>query len=321
MVSKIKKFSKIFKKVNGFTIIKQYANSGVLFFALLQIITQGTSKKSLEIVRNSVDNRIINRLRRQYSKDALKIKSMLDSKEFSYRKDNVVWVCWFQGIENAPDIVKSCIDSLRNHVYNKEIIVISCENYRKYITFPEKIQEKVDKGIISGAHLSDLLRLELLTNYGGSWVDATVYFSDDNYPNFIFDSDLFLYQKLKPALDGNPLVISNWFITSRANHPLLLMTKELLYSYWSKNNSIIHYFIFHMFFQIATEHYPDEWRKVIPSSSSVPHSLLLRLFDDYNEYLWNGITNQTSVHKLTYKFTNDDTQQLDTFYRKIIRKH
>ena len=39
--------------------------------------------------------------------------------------------------------------------------------------------------------MSDLLRLELLTKYGGTWVDATVYFSDDNLPNFFFDSDLF----------------------------------------------------------------------------------------------------------------------------------
>lgn len=320
MIGSIKKFLKIFKKVNGFAVIKQYTRSGVLFFALFQILTQGTSKKSLEIVRNSVDNKVLNRLRRKYAKDALKIKSLIDSKEYSYRKENVVWVCWFQGIENAPDVVKTCIESLRNNVHNKDIVVISSNNYREYITFPPTIQEKVDKGIISGAHLSDLLRLELLTNYGGSWVDATVYFSDDNYPNFFFDSDFFLFQKLKPALDGNPLVISNWFITSKANHPLLLMTKELLYSYWSKNNTTIHYFVFHMFFQIATEHYPNEWGQVIPASSSAPHSLLLRLFDDYNEYMWDGISKQSSIHKLTYKFTTVDTQRLGTFYRKIIRK-
>lgn len=321
MISSIRNFSKIFKKVNGFTVVKQYSRSRVLFFSLFQILTQGSSKKSLEIVRNSVDNKVLNRLRRQYSKEALKIKSLIESKDYPYRKDNVVWVCWFQGIENAPDVVKTCIESLRNNVHSKDIVVISSKNYKKYITFPPTIQEKVDKGIISGAHLSDLIRLELLTNYGGSWVDATVYFSDDNYPNFFFESDFFLFQKLKPALDGNPLVISNWFITSRANHPLLLMTKELLYSYWTNKNNIIHYFIFHMFFQIATEHYPDEWRKVIPASSSTPHSLLLRLFDNYNEYMWDGILKQSSIHKLTYKFTKDDAERLHTFYRKIIRKH
>ncbi|CAD0147620.1 Capsular polysaccharide synthesis protein [Streptococcus thermophilus] len=320
MINSFKKILNIFKKVNGFKVIKQYAKSRVLIFAVFQILSQGTSKKSLEIVRNSVDNKIINRLRKNYKREAIRIKTSIDAKKCSYRKDNVIWVCWFQGIENAPDIVKICIESLKRNIKSKDIIVITYENYRDYVTFPIFIQEKIDNGIISGAHMSDLLRLELLTKYGGTWVDATVYFSDDNFPNFFFDSDLFLFQKLKPALDGNPLAISNWFITSKANHPLLCMTKELLYSYWLKNNEVIHYFIFHMFFQIATEHYPNEWGRVIPTSSSAPHSLLLRLFDDYNEYLWDGISKQSSIHKLTYKFTTVDTQRLGTFYRKIIRK-
>ena len=66
MINSFKNFLNIFKKINGFNVIKQYAKSRVLIFALFQILTQGTSKKSLEIVRNSVDNKIINRLRKKY---------------------------------------------------------------------------------------------------------------------------------------------------------------------------------------------------------------------------------------------------------------
>lgn len=305
MINSFKNFLNIFKKINGFNVIKQYAKSRVLIFALFQILAQGTSKKSLEIVRNSVDNKIINRLRKKYKSEAIRIKTSIDAKKFSYRKDNVIWVCWFQGIENAPDIVKICFESLKRNIQSKEIIVITSENYRDYVTFPIFIQEKIDNGIISGAHMSDLLRLELLTKFGGTWVDATVYFSDDNLPNLFFDSDLFLFQKLKPALDGNPLAISNWFLTSKANHPLLCMTKELLYSYWSKNNTTIHYFIFHMFFQIATEYYPEEWKLVVPATSSTTHILLLRLFDSFNEEMWTSIVSQTSIHKLTYKYDSN----------------
>ena len=60
MINSFKNFLNIFKKINGFNVIKQYAKSRVLIFALFQILAQGNSKKSLEIVRNSVDNKIIN---------------------------------------------------------------------------------------------------------------------------------------------------------------------------------------------------------------------------------------------------------------------
>lgn len=29
-------------------------------------------------------------------------------------KERTIWICWFQGIDNAPLIVKKCIQSIRN---------------------------------------------------------------------------------------------------------------------------------------------------------------------------------------------------------------
>lgn len=310
--------SKLFKNVNGFKVLKNYFKNGVLIFALLQILFQGKSKKSLEIVRNSVDNKILKRLRKRYKKEAVRISKEIAGSNLSYKKDDIIWICWFEGVENAPEIVQTCINSVKKNVKNRKIQVITSANYKNFVTFPEIISKKIETGVIFGAHLSDLIRLELLTKYGGTWIDATVYFSNNNYLSYFFDSDFFLFQKLKPALDGNPLTISNWFITSKANHPLLVMTKELLYVYWKKHNEIIHYFIFHLFFQISTEYYSEEWQKVIPTTSSTPHLLLTRLFDNYDEVIWNGIMQQTSIHKLTYKFSKNDIQQKHTFYRKII---
>ena len=59
-------FGSLFKKVNGKKVLKEYAQSHVLFHALLLTVVEGTSKKSLEIVRESVSNKVVGRLRRQY---------------------------------------------------------------------------------------------------------------------------------------------------------------------------------------------------------------------------------------------------------------
>ncbi|SDQ08207.1 Capsular polysaccharide synthesis protein [Streptococcus equinus] len=320
MNKKNNSFSKIFKKVDGFNIIKQYLKSGVLFFAIFQILSQGFSKKSLEIVRNSVDNKILKKFRRKYTSYIINNKQRILKNSIERKSSNKVWVMWLQGIENAPDIVKVCYKSLISNLSDREIILLTEDNYREYVTFPDYIQNKIDKGMIGNAHMSDLLRLELLEKYGGTWIDATVFISDKNIPDYILNSDFFMYQKLKPALDGNPLSVSNWLITSTTYNPILMMTKELLYEYWKKHDSAIHYFIFHMFFQLVIENFEDEWKKVVPVSSSTPHILLLRLFDSYDDRIMEGILYQSSIHKLTYKFSKSDIEKARTFYKKILEE-
>lgn len=319
MHNKISRFSKIFKKVDGFKVLKQYMKSGVFFFAVFQVLSQGFSKKSLELVRNSVDNKILGKLRKRYKSfiDFNKNRILEESKnrEFS----NKVWFLWLQGIDQAPDIVKHCYHSVQKNLGNRELILLTNDNYRDFVRFPDHIQEKINSGIITKTHMSDLLRLELLTRYGGTWIDATVYLSSPTIPDYMLDSELFIFQKLKPGLDGHPKSISSWFISSSTNHPILVLAKELLYEYWKKNNGLIDYFLMHDFMELAIETYPSEWKKVVPFSNSTPHILLLRLFDSFDEVIWDSIMAQTPIHKLTYKY--DDSQEpTDTFFQYLLSK-
>ena len=166
--------------------------------------------------------------------------------------------------------------------------------------------------------MTDLLRLELLLKYGGTWIDATVFCTNSNIPEYMLDSELFLFQCLKPGRDGHSTVISNWFITAKSNNRILYATRELLYIYWKENNNLYDYFIFHIFFEMAIEKYQDEWKKVVPVSNSTPHILLLCLFEKYDDEMWNAITKQSVFNKLTYKFSEKEIKQENTYYRKIM---
>ena len=168
--------------------------------------------------------------------------------------------------------------------------------------------------------MSDLLRLELLQRYGGTWIDATVFCTSKMIPTYMLDSDLFLFQCLKPGRDGQPSTISNWFMTAKPNQKFIFMMRELLYDYWKNNDEVVDYFIFHDFFQMLIDRYPAEWNKVVPFSNSVPHILLLRLFDEYNDEIWNAVVQMTPFHKLTYKFDNSETLKTNTYYQRIMEK-
>lgn len=309
----------IFKKQGGMTLLKQYWNGGAFFTAVVEFLLLGKSRTSLEILRNAASLKIKQTLEKKYLDKIVEIEKEYKEETCS-NESRKVWICWFQGMESAPEIVKRCYTSLKKNITDREIILLTENNYKEYVSFPQGIQDKINCGTIKAAHMSDLLRLELLQRYGGTWIDSTVFCSSKNIPGFMLDSDLFLFQCLKPGRDGQPTTISNWFMTAKPNQKFIFIMRELLYDYWNNNDEAVDYFIFHDFFQILIDRYPDEWNKVVPFSNSVSHIILLRLFDEYNDEIWNEVVKMTPFHKLTYKFNHSETLKTNTYYQKIMEE-
>lgn len=307
----------IFQKQGGMKLLKRYWKSGALFTAVGEFLLLGKERTALELLRLSAELKTKQKLERKYKKYLVEFDRAYDA-DLPHEADNKVWVCWFQGMEKAPEIVKKCYSSIQKNIKDKEIVLITYENMYDYVQFPSYIQEKIDSGIISGAHLSDLLRLQLLNTYGGTWIDATVLCTSSEIPDYMLNSELFMFQTLKPGRDGHATVISNWFITSCRHNKMLEALAYLLFKYWEKNNEVLDYFIFHDMFQMVLEFYPQEWNGVVPFSSSTPHILALRLFEKYDDTCWNAVLKMSPFHKLSYKFDANETLLEDTYYKKIM---
>ena len=310
-----------FKRAGGTEILRQYMQSHVLGYALMQTALQGTSQKSLEIVRLSVNNKMLARLRkknRAYIKEYLeKERAEAGTKRRERKCSREIWMLWLDGEDHAPAIVKRCIASVREAFPDRTVHDLTEDNYRDYVQFPAFIQEKIDSRQITKTHMSDLLRLELLTRYGGTWIDATVFCTGDA-PSYMLDSDLFLFQDLKPGWDGHVQRISSWFLTACSQHPILRLTRALLYNYWYRHTSLEDYYLFHDFFELAIETYPEEWNKVVPCSNAAPHILLLRLFEPYDGKIMDAVKGMTPFHKLTYKFDPEKAQIPGTYYKALL---
>lgn len=307
---------KIFKKQGGINLIRNYWSNGVLGTGIMEFLLLGKSRTALEILRLSIQLKIKQKLARKYrSKLSNFHYNFTDKRESS----NNIWICWFQGIENAPTIVKACYNSLIRNLPNKRIILLTSNNIDNYVTFPDYILDKWKSGVITNTHMTDLLRLELLTKYGGTWIDATVLCTQNekNIPNYFFDSELFFYQCLKPGRDGHSTYMSSWYINAKSHNKILEATKYLCYEYWKENDKLIDYFLLHDFMSIVIDEFPED-SNLIPRDNATPHELLLRMFDKYNDYTWKAIVNQSPFHKLSYKFNSDKLQLSDTNYKKII---
>lgn len=305
---------KIFEKQGGNEMLRRWWKAGVLPFAVFQALSLGFSRKALEILRLAVDNKIFTKLKKKNASFVQNYVQEHPENACEGKHNPVIWTIWLQGMEEAPEVVQKCYASMQQHIADRKIVVITEDNYRDYVTFPDHIMEKYQKGIISKVHFSDLLRIELLYQHGGTWLDGTVFCSDVPFHPYILDSELFMFQALKPGLDGHCRAPSSWLITAYSHNPIIGLTRALLHNYWKKHNYAVDYFILHDFIQIAIDAYPQVWRKVVPFSNSIPHILLLRLFEEFDADVWNGIKAQTSFHKLSHKFESEDAELPGTYY-------
>ena len=88
-------------------------------------------------------------------------------------ESKIFWTCWWQGVENAPLLVQKCIERMNRFSNGYEVRVVTEANVNDYIRLPEYIIQKHEQGIIPHAHFSDIVRLMLLREYGGIWIDST----------------------------------------------------------------------------------------------------------------------------------------------------
>lgn len=317
----MKKFLALFRKVKGKEVLRQYAQGHVLFTALSATLLLGLNKKALEIVRLCTHYKLLRRLKKKTSGFVDTCKQN-HPESYEEKHEKIIWMCWLQGLETAPELVQLCAASVRRHLepLGYRIIVLNENNLKDYVSLPDYIEEKKQKGLISGAHYADLIRLNVLLTYGGTWIDSTVFCSSGNVPKWQLESPLFVYQILKPGLDGHSLPMSNWFITANAGHPILMLTRDLLYDYWKHNDKLVDYFIFHYYFEIACQAFPELSAQMVPCSSETPHIVLLHLFDPYSPQWLDAALSQSCFHKLTYKFTDEQTALPGTNYQALLER-
>ena len=234
-----------------------------------------------------------------------------------------IWFCWLQGMENAPELVKTCLRSLRENV-DAEIKVLDERNYGEYVELPEYIVRKYRKGIIPPALFSDMLRLELLIRYGGTWIDSTVWTSPKvgakdskcwQAWQKIQESELFIYRYFNR--EGRVEGMSNWFIHAEAGNALLKDVRDMLYAYWHDYNCTVEYYIFHLFFSHVAKRYPEMIRKM-PKGNSY-HALWLRDHIDrpFDEKWWENLTANVPFHKLNYRIVPKNLR--GTYYEPILK--
>lgn len=259
-------------------------------------------------------------LRHRYNPLLYALKEKYAQVQLPHEQSNRVWFCWLQGMENAPELVRVCLHSQQALLTDREIVVITLENYRQYVTLPDFFVKKYEKGLIPHALFSDLLRLELLLKYGGTWMDATLLVTSRNYPPHVLNCDLFMFQYFNEK-DRRPCGVSNWFITSCTNNRLLLILRDMLFQYWRDYNCTVNYHIFHLFFSWIACEFPEEYRSMPRGHAAVAIELGRKMESGqpYDEAWMSEKLAHCCFHKLSHRTPGRIKSNPDSYYQHILK--
>lgn len=281
-------------------------------------------KIALEVIipNKSIRKIIRGNIVKSYLKKYVKIVNKQAKNEITNEeiKDYTIWQFWDSELNLAPSIVKKCINSVEKFKDNKKHIVLNMKNVEDYVEIPSKYYDLLKSKKILKAHFSDILRLKLLITHGGLWADATIYLTD-KIPNYITNSDLFLFQNYE-NIDIDRLNIANYFIHSKPNNKILKDTLDIINEYWKDNDYLMNYFLNLYALTLATKMdtaNKNLWHQV-PFASLFPvQRLQEELKDEFNALKWEAIKQNSFVHKLSYKekvLKLNSTK--NSFYEKLI---
>lgn len=297
-----------FKQGGGWRLVRTFVQMGLfpdLLKAGLNVLIKGNSyQKQYARLIKKVEPLLVEEFKGFLSTIDLQLREAAHKGEIAdTESSNHVWFCWLQGMDKAPDIVKACLESQKRWLKDKTFVIITADNYAEYISLPQHVEEKYAKGIIPNALFSDLIRVELLTKYGGTWIDATVMITGDNYPKEIFNSPLFMPQYING--EGARVGFSNWMITARRGNMQLMLLRELLYEYWRRCDCVVDYYIFHLFFTMIASKYPEEVAAMPLLNSYHCIELLKHLGERGQSDKLQRFLSKVSIHKLSCRLNED----------------
>lgn len=233
----------------------------------------------------------------------------------TFPNEKIIWQYWAQGYDNVPELVAACLQSVDKYCSDYMVVRLSDDNLSDYLEIPEWLEEK--RRSYSHAHFADVLRLMLLSAYGGVWLDATMMFSapiSDCYANrgfFVFQRDS--KEKNKSYWEGTYAYYFGWsrgfrvnmlnsFIVSPKGNKLLDTLCGLMLKWWRENDCLPDYFFFQILFDVLIHEggMGDDNCAIV--SDCLPHYLQQCLHDPKFALMSKEeILAQIPIHKLTYK--------------------
>jgi hypothetical protein len=154
--------------------------------------------------------------------------------------NKTIFILWLQGFSNAPDVVQRCAQSWKfYHPTGWKIVLLDLQNLHEYMTLEPVFLS------IAPCEIANVVRVHLLSQYGGVWVDATTFCNQclDDWLLPYTQQGFFAFEK-----PGPDRLLSNWFLYADKNNYLMDQWCHATLHFHRNNTTEHPYFIHHYLF-------------------------------------------------------------------------
>jgi len=185
-----------------------------------------------------------------------------------------LFILWLQGWDQAPPLVRTCADTWIHHHPDWEVVLLDRYSLDRYLILSHYLNEEQQTSM-SRNHLANFIRMILLLQHGGVWVDATVFCCrplDDWLEGYVKEG-FFAFRG-----PGEGRLLANWFLYSEKDGWMIKQWLQKSMEFWSDKVQCETYFWHHGLFASLCEEsdeFRHQWQQVptFECNDTGPHRL------------------------------------------------
>lgn len=228
----------------------------------------------------------------------------------------MIWTMWQQGEAQMPETVQASMKTIKDFAKRNscDFHLLTNDNLEHFVTIPKDITEKYKKNELTAAHYSDIIRFSLLYQYGGIWMDATLFVSP--YATVeMFEGDFFSLNHPPIHPDKMERTIcdfkwSGYCLAGQKGKSYFKHIRDILIYYVRKYPIFLHYLMMDYF--ILSEYDSNhEFKRLVdglPILAPAERVLFFREYADklFDENEWEDVLKTTPIMKTTYKINKEE---------------
>ena len=236
--------------------------------------------------------------------------------EVSTEFPKIIWTMWQQGEAQMPETVKASMKIIKDFAERNgcDFHLLTNDNLEHFIDIPNDITEKYKKKELSAAHYSDIIRFSLLYQYGGIWMDATLFVSP--YAKVkMFEGDFFslnhppTYPEQMERTIGD-FKWSGFFLAGQKGGSHFKHIRDL-YIYYVRKYPIFIQYLMMDYFILSEYDSNSEFRSFVdklPVLETAERMWFLRdkANDIFDDNIWEEMLKTTPIMKTTYKINPEE---------------
>ena len=228
----------------------------------------------------------------------------------------IIWTMWQQGEAQMPETVRASMKTIKDFAKRNgcEFHLLTEENFADFIDIPNDITKKYKKKELSAAHYSDIIRFSLLYQYGGIWMDATLFVSP--YATVeMFKGNFFSLNHPPAHPEQMERTIgdfkwSGFFLAGQKGGSHFKHIRDLYLYYVRKYPVFIHYLMMDYFIlsEYESNHEFKELVDRLPILAPAERVWFLKdhAHDLFDEKEWEEVLKTTPILKTTYKIKKEE---------------